>query len=343
MDRNQFDRLSRVVAAAGTRRDALRLLLAGLAVGSTAAVEEASARKKGRGKSGRAQSEQSLQCTRLCAPCPKKKPGPGTNLTGCDFNDADLVGVNLGGANLTNTCFASAHLHNARFRGANVSGTCFCGADLTGADFRGTKVSAEQLACATVDCSTVLPNGKPAAPCGDSTTCCGGDCVDLQIDTDNCGKCGNACGPCQTCSNGSCRDLTVEDQVDCNRNPLEPAGGDKVCTTSPFTGICDLGHCNCGPDGRYLPDENICLCSEACGPNQHCDLTSTCLDNGVFSNETTGCVTNLCCEYVCGPNPNKYACIPNATPGETQCNPSLDGCSINDASFVDSCDECPGQ
>jgi hypothetical protein len=85
------------------------------------------------------------------------------------------------------------------------------------------------------------------------------------------------------------------------------------------------------------------VCSEDCGPGEHCDLTSTCFDSPEFSNDTTGFVTNLCCEYTCGPNPNKYACIPNAVPGETQCNPSLDGCSFNDASFVDSCDDCPGQ
>jgi len=354
MDRNQFDRLSRVVAAAGTRRDALRLLVAGVVVGSIAGVEEASARKKGRGKPGRAQAEQALQCTRLCKPCPNKKPGPGVNLTGCNFDEADLVGVNLGGSNLTNTCFARADLRGVSFRGANLSGTCLCDANLGGADFRGTRVTQEQLDCAIVSCDTILPNGKPAKTCDPGTKCCGGECVNTRADPDNCGKCGKACGDCQTCNNGNCRDLTVEDQVDCNRNPLESAGGGKVCTADAFTGICDLGHCNCGPDGRYLPDENICLCLEVCEPGDCCELTSTCLlDNSVFSNDTTGCIecggggtTNLCCEYLCqnsgpGPRPTKHVCIPNATPGVTRCDASFEGCSFNDASFVDSCSDCP--
>ena len=86
MDRNQFDRLSRVVAA-GSRRDALRLLVAGVVAGAVG-VDGVSARKKRRGGT---QTAQALQCTRLCVNCRGKRPGPGTNLTGCDFDDADLV------------------------------------------------------------------------------------------------------------------------------------------------------------------------------------------------------------------------------------------------------------
>jgi hypothetical protein len=216
VDREQFDRLSRLVAAAGTRRDALRVLVGGAIFGVAAGIDGAptSARKKSRNRSqGKARAEVQQPpppppCPSTCnQQCSSKAIQGGANLTKCDLNGRDLEGVNLGGANLTGACFGNATLRDAKFRGANLSKTCLCGADLAGADFRGSNVTAKQLACASVTCETILPNGKPAAPCGKGLTCCDNLCVPTNADPGNCGACGTVCRPPAICENGRCRVL----------------------------------------------------------------------------------------------------------------------------------------
>jgi hypothetical protein len=364
MDRDRFDRLSRLVAAAGTRRDALRLLLGGAVLGVAVGVEDAAARKRKRSRAGqrgkvRAQQEQPLCPTTCNQNCSNKPLHGGVNLTRCNLSERDLDGVNLRGANLTRVCFENSSLRHVNFRGANLSGTCFCGADLRGADFRGTKLTTAQLACfAIVDCQTILPNGRPALPCAPGETCCDGVCVDLGDDPNNCGACGTACGVCQFCNFGVCDDL-ADEFFDCNRNPLVPDGETGVCTAGPHTGICDGGQCNCGPQAVYDDEANVCLCDQAgrdfCETTEDecCVVDKTCLDGGVYSNELD-CVacgpggaplTNLCCEYLCaapgpGPRPKRFVCIENAVPGTTRCDGSFEGCSFNGADFVDSCTAC---
>jgi hypothetical protein len=300
VDREQFDRLSRLVAAAGSRRDTLRLLLGGAVAGAAAGVEGAAAKKGKRGrqvKRGkvRAQQEQPL-CPSTCNQnCSNKPIHGGVNLTRCNLSDRDLDGVNLGGSNLTKACFEDSSLRNVSFRGANVSGACFCNADLRGADFRGTKITAAQLACAKPGCDTILPNGQKAIRCGPGETCCDGICVNTGSDPDNCGACGVACDVCQGCENGECVDLP-DGQFDCNGQPLVPpdpfgfcrAG---LCTATTRTGICDLGLCNCGPLGVFDSEANVCRCDEesqeTCDeiePGGCCQIRETCLANGEYCN-----------------------------------------------------------
>jgi hypothetical protein len=52
------------------------------------------------------------------------------------------------------------------------------------------------------DVSFVCSKGKCACPSG--STLCGGNCVDLQSDPQNCGQCGNACATEQSCVSGVC-------------------------------------------------------------------------------------------------------------------------------------------
>jgi hypothetical protein len=378
MDRDRFDRLSRLIGAAGTRRDALRTLVAGAIAGATAATlagadESEAKRKRRNGRKRRAGSQGKksgsqrdlipLQCPNTCNQnCSNKPLIGGANLSKCNLNDRDLDGVNLGGANLSGACFGNSSLRNANFRGANLSGTCFCGADLTGADFRGTSATLAQLQCGTVACNTILPNGKPAVPCARGERCCNGECVLIGSDPDNCGRCGVQCGTCQFCNFGTCEDLP-DLQYDCNRAPLITQTSGLCtgqCTDGPNTGICDGGICNCGPRGVYNPASNVCQCDqdgqETCAEDEDfpcCEVTRTCLDNAQFCTELT-CVecgfggspyTNLCCEYLCaasgpGPRPKKFVCIENAEPGHTRCDASFEGCSFNDANFVQTCGAC---
>ena len=302
MDRNQFDRLSRLVAAGGSRRDALRLLLGGAAAGAAIGVENIAAKGRNRkGKRGRRRTVRSQQlcpatCTRNCDNAPIRG---GVNLSKCNLSGRNLDGATLSGSNLSKVCFEDASLRNVSFRGANVSTACFCGADLRGANFRGSNLAPGQLACAKPGCDTILPNGKPAIVCGVNETCCDGICVNTRSDAENCGVCGNTCGVCQGCAGGVCEDLP-DGLFDCDGQPLVPADSrpgfcvtsDGLCTATTRTGICDGGTCNCGPLGSYDAEANVCGCDlesqETCDeiiiPGGCCEIDETCIRNGEYCN-----------------------------------------------------------
>jgi uncharacterized protein YjbI with pentapeptide repeats len=196
VEHDNFDRLVRLIGAARTRREALRLAAAGALVGGIATREGAAAKHRRR-KSVRAQQNEVPACTNRCRIC-DKKIGPGTNLSGCSFNAATIIRPNLGGSNLSgacfvgadlgvgnfrgvnasNACFQNAELGLADFRSANVSGANFCGADLRGANFLGSNITQAQLDCATVGCDTIKPNGKPAVQCDPDQVCCTAVCCD---------------------------------------------------------------------------------------------------------------------------------------------------------------------
>jgi hypothetical protein len=297
MDRERFDRLSRLVAAAGTRRDALRLLLGGALAGAVVGAEGKAAKKRKRSRAGKRGKLRAQQVEPLCPTtcnqnCSNKPIRGGVNLTKCDLSERDLDDVKLNGANLTKVCFEGSSLRNVNFRGAQLQGTCFCGADLRGADFRGTGVTQAQLDCAAIlGCDTILPTGKRAVVCEADETCCDGFCVNTRTDPDNCGVCGTTCEACQGCAGGTCEDLP-DLLFDCSRVPLEQRGLE-LCTEGGNTGICDGGFCNCGPGGRYDEEANICRCAQAgidfCEEEfgQCCAIQATCIAAGVFRTEIT--------------------------------------------------------
>lgn len=298
MDRDQFDRLSRIVALGGTRRGALRLLVAGAVAGAAGGAAAAGRKRRGRDRAqDRAHAEQAEFCTTLCVDCSGKAIKRGANLARCDFDDESFLdGLDLRSATLGGACFARAELRGARFNGATAGGACFadadltgasfrgttlgnavfCGADLRGADFRGSTVKAAQLACATVGCDTILPNGKPAVTCDPGETCCGGNCV--------------VCGPCQTCGDGQC--VAVADNAfACDGSALTDNGPGLKCTANANTGICVGGACNCSSAGDYDDDTNTCACNgQPCAgnppPTQCCEVGFVCVENGDVFGET---------------------------------------------------------
>lgn len=237
MERDSFDRLVRLFGGARSRRDAVRLFATGAILGA-ATVEDAAAKRRRR--RGRVGAEQVSAVPRIClvtggtgcgkpqGNCANKPIQPGANLRNCnfvtesggvfetDFSGADLTGAcflaatlfnqpSFRGANVAKVCFFEADLSFSDFSGANVRGASFCEANLNGVDFRGSNVTAAQLACAaSVSCSTILPNGRPAVECPAGQTCCIDVCADLETDPDNCGACGNVCTPPQNCDQGGC-------------------------------------------------------------------------------------------------------------------------------------------
>lgn len=80
-----------------------------------------------------------------------KIPGQGTDLSGSDFSNSNLVSATFKGANLA----------NAIFNGADVYWADFTGANLKGAQFKGTKnISKARFYNATMSDGTLLNYGS---------------------------------------------------------------------------------------------------------------------------------------------------------------------------------------
>lgn len=123
------------------------------------------------------------------------------------------------------------------------------------------------VACAsdvTVGSGSGALGGLGEAPKGDGTCDvrldpCGGVCVALSGDTNNCGACGNACGAGQTCSNGACA------------SPLPPPPDAGPAVDS---GNCDFGFDKCGAGGACVEilfdNKNCGTCGNICGAGTTC-------------------------------------------------------------------------
>ena len=163
MDHEDFDRLIRSLGTTGTRRTMLGALLG---VGLLGADPAQAKRQRG-GKSRRLRAQ--AAALRTCV-----NPGPGQNLSRCNFFDDDLRGANLRSANLSGAFLAGAELCGADLRSANLSKTDFRHANLTRADLRGTNLSTARLGYATF-CETRMPNGtlnNTGCPPSGTAICC---------------------------------------------------------------------------------------------------------------------------------------------------------------------------
>lgn len=104
---------------------------------------------------------------------------------------------------------------------------------------------------------------------------CGDQCVNIRVDSNNCGECGNACAAGEVCRGGSCVDSPC--QRDCNDN--NPCTNDfcvrgqcvnepKVCadgTCCPGSGCVDLSNDpnNCGECGKICTTGS-CIGGKCC-------------------------------------------------------------------------------
>ena len=277
MDDRRFDAIARSLGTSRSRRGALGLLAGAAGLGLAGA--DAKRRKgKGKGKHGRGGkahlAEQSAVCaaagSRTCT-LAQAKPGAilsncnyagaslythalnAANLTKASLADADLSGANLAGANLSRACLAGADLTLASLRGTNLTKVDLTGADLRGANLRGSNVKPAQLATATVDCGTTLPNNKPGG-CPTGATCESGACVcppcqspidgacapDPALDH----ACGGSCPSGQWCDAGACADVASTVRVTdvgsrCSHGGTpQPATVCGVAVTAPDCSLC---------------------------------------------------------------------------------------------------------
>ncbi len=194
--------------------------------------------------------------------------------------------------------------------------------------------AAPVAACGSED--TALFDGGEGGPLGDSTdespftggdgsdqdgagNClpgeksCGGVCVDVRVDTKNCGACGNACVGCQICSMGSC--VCPLYQTFCNGQCI-PTSSDpdncgacgKVCANNE---TCSGGSCVPLTMGCIPPpmggNPGLVPCNRRCtdpfNDSQNCNACgNVCAAN-------TGCVDGQCVALISvGPAPMKCTC-----------------------------------
>jgi hypothetical protein len=249
MERGTFDRLSRVVGAARSRRDAVRLIATAALLGSVATIESATAKgRRKRRKSGlaRLQAQQAVDCrdvplicrttgnTGCSQPqgnCANKKIGPGTNLTNCNFvnESGDIFQTNFASANLTGTCWVAATLFNQpSFRGANLTNACFFETDLSFSDFRGANLRGASFCFADLTGVDFRGSNITAAQLASATK------VACSTILPN-GKPAVPCAADQTC----CIDICTDTRTD-----PENCGTCGAICTPPQT--CEGGSCGAG-------------------------------------------------------------------------------------------------
>lgn len=268
VDRELFDRLSRLVGTASSRREVLRAVMVGTTLGSLNRLGGGSARGRRGAEEGKRRAATAPSCSGGCTrSCDDRPLHGGANLARCDLKGRDLDGLKLNGSNLSGACFDGASLRGTDLRGANVARACFRGADLTGADIRGSNVTARQLACATVGCTTLLPNGKPAVRCDHGETCCDGQCVDLDADLDNCTECGNTCPQALPNATVVCGEVLDEHDNRALGCGFVCETGFANCSGDPFTG-CEQHVSNdpnnCGACGFICPSDSPRCCGCRC-------------------------------------------------------------------------------
>jgi hypothetical protein len=211
MDREQFDILARLVGAKHSRRSAVGALLGAalLGHGPAAALAKGRGRDKAKGK---------VQTTaKRCYPGTRCTPGRGTNTSGCDFTDSQvLFEGDFRGANLSNSNFTGAVLAKGDFRGANLSGACLVRANLLEAKL-GSSVNLDNA----IYCHTLMPDGS--------------------LNNRDCGK-GTACCPAPSaCTSGECEAGTCTPHHTWCSVFGNPCCADAVCTPilqSPFLTTC---------------------------------------------------------------------------------------------------------
>jgi hypothetical protein len=211
MDGPRFDRWTQHLGRALSRRRVGGLLAAALG----GAVLDAGAKGKGKGKNkGRANRKprgkaaspvtaQAVDCFSL---------GPGSNVSGCDYEGEDHSGEDLSGSTMVGTSFSngtlidtrlsSSNLRNARFTGAKMCGANLRSSTLRNADFRGADLTNADLSssgCAGIrfNAATVFCGTKTCTGSVRNDDCPGGLPVGYCCST-------AGCGPGQECRSSVC-------------------------------------------------------------------------------------------------------------------------------------------
>jgi hypothetical protein len=279
MDRDAFDRVTKLLAVHPSRRVALGALLGvalrGYPVSDVEAKRNKRHKRKRKGK------------RKNCFPGTSCVLGAGQAASGCNFSHStQFAGLDLRGADLSHSGFLNADLRGTDLRDADLSGACFLEANLLDAKLDGANISE------AIFCLTLMPDGSvDSSGCDRATGCCsakcqGGACAGW----DGCTPVENACVPLgrPCCPNTDCtkvipskfdlvgtcqsRSCTTTDQC-ASRFP----GQDVICQTDGtkcsgylLSSCCTPKPCSSGTD---CPHSGRCCNERCCSPGQICTFT----------------------------------------------------------------------
>lgn len=274
MDCDAFDRLTTALATSPSRRRALGALL-GAGVAGVFGVAEAKQRRKS-GKS-------SVSAQALCA-----SPGPSTNLSGCNFTNADFSGDDLSGTRLVGTIFRNAALQGTNLSSSNAKNADFRQANLTCANLRSSMLGGASFNGANLTRANLKSSGGcNAASFTNATTFCATTMCDGSVRNDDCAGgqpmtcCGASdCPPGQDCQNGECR---------CPAERIMLDNG--TCAIFCLQSGCPDG---CGCDFAFGA---VSVCTHghdlgSCAPNADCPVGQAC--TVVSANPVTGVCRAVC-------------------------------------------------
>jgi hypothetical protein len=136
--------------------------------------------------------------------------------------------------------------------------------------------------------SSLPRNLRNRCGCSPDQTACNGVCVDLDIDRNNCGACGNVCGAGEDCCSGECVDVAYSED-NCGHCGHACGAGDTCCA----------GDC----DDLKTSEDNCGACGNACGAGEDC-CNGACRDVDHDANNCGACgrkcsSTQECFDGVC--------------------------------------------
>jgi hypothetical protein len=131
-------------------------------------------------------------------------------------------------------------------------------------------------------CGGGSDNGGSSGSCSKNETSCGSECINLNTDVDNCGKCGVSCNEndaglsdlneVASCSLGKCNVACKRGYYDCNNDARDGCESDTAC--NEIETKCDDGIDN-DDDGRTDCDDVDCKDADACADAGKIDAGAT--------------------------------------------------------------------
>lgn len=188
----------------------------------------------------------------------------------------------------------------------------------------------------TPPCAVGQTCSSGACVCAAGRLDCGGTCVEVQSDPNNCGKCANACPANQVCSKGACGAGCAAGLTKCGAACVDITGSQANCGTCGNTCpadqscwqsacICPTGQATCGANGACVDvlssTTNCGKCGTKCATGATCSM-GACACPGTQIACNGACVDssadkNNCgaCGKVCGSGTSclSGACLDPAT------------------------------
>jgi uncharacterized protein YjbI with pentapeptide repeats len=260
MDHGAFDRLARLLGAAGSRRAALGALL-GTGFAGRLSAPEAAQKNRNRngnknrknGKKGKAQV--SAQAAPDCA-----SPGVGSNISGCPYQNQDFSGDNISSSRMVDTNFRNAELSSSNakgaiFREANLACANLSSSQLRNADFRGSAGNPTNLFGANLASS-----GCAGIQFNQFTLFCGTRTCNGTLRNDDCGS----TDPETVCDGGGT--LPLQSPCTATAECAQTGTGAVVCEDVPFCGGTLVPQC-CRETGGSCSEDCDCCDFDLCNGN----------------------------------------------------------------------------